>query len=90
MANVRKTIELDVVMNNNEKSDQYGKYYGRVHAVEALNLRGLVDHIMSHGTPYTRDMVTGIVIRLRDWARSSTDSPARHSSASASWRRSTW
>ena len=66
MANVRKTIELDVVMNNNEKSDQFGKYYGRVHAVEALNLRGLVDHIMSHGTPYTRDMVTGIVIRLRD------------------------
>jgi nucleoid DNA-binding protein len=66
MANVKKTIELDVVKNNNEKSDQFGKYYGRIHAVEALNLRGLVEHIMTHGTPYTRDVVTGVVIRLRD------------------------
>ena len=66
MANAKKTIALDIVKNTDAKSAQYGHYYARIHSQEPLSLRGLIDHIMSHGSPFTRDMVTGVVIRLRD------------------------
>ena len=66
MANVKRTIKIDCVTNSNRKSDYYGKVYGRIHFEEPLNLRGLVEHIMGHGTPYTRDIVQGVTIRLRD------------------------
>ena len=66
MANVKKTVKIDLVANGNRKSDYFGKVYGRIHFEEPLNLRGLVEHILTHGTPYTRDIVQGVTIRLRD------------------------
>ena len=66
MATIKKTIKVDVYPNTNRKSDYYGKVYGRIHYEEPLNLRGLVEHIMNHGTPYTRDIVQGVTTRLRD------------------------
>ena len=51
MANVKRTIKIDLVANSNRKSDYYGKVYGRIHFEEPLN---------------TRDIVQGVTIRLRD------------------------
>jgi len=66
MATAKKSIPLDIVKNTDAKSAQYGKFYARIHSQEPLSLRGLIEHIMTHGSQYTRDVVTGIVIRLRD------------------------
>ena len=66
MAVVKRVVELDIVANPNKKSDYFGKYYARIHYIEPLNLRGLCEHILSHGSPFTRDVVEGVVTRLRN------------------------
>lgn len=55
---------LDVRKNTNEKSDQYGQYYAQVRRNHTLSLRGLANHIASHGTIYTRDIVEGVLTKL--------------------------
>ena len=61
-------IELKVNLrkNNNEKSDQFGKYYAELERKRTLSLKGLAKHISDHGTPFTRDIVEGVVTRLRN------------------------
>lgn len=66
MATVKRVVELELVPNSNQKSDFYGQYYARIHYTEPLNLRGLCEHIASHGSPFTRDVVEGVVTRLRN------------------------
>ena len=65
MAVPKRIVELDLVPNTNEKSDQFGKYYARIHYIEPLNLRGLCDLISINGSPFTQDIVEGVVRRLR-------------------------
>lgn len=62
------SIELKVNLrkNNNEKSDQFGKYYAELERKRTLSLKGLAKHIADHGTPFTRDIVEGVVTRLRN------------------------
>ena len=62
------SIELKVNLrkNNNEKSDQFGKYYAELERKRTLSLKGLAKHISDHGTPFTRDIVEGVVTRLRN------------------------
>ena len=55
---------LDVRANNNEKSDQFGRYYAQIRRNHTLSLRGLANHIASHGTIYTRDIVEGVLTKL--------------------------
>lgn len=64
MAVPKRVVELDLVPNNNEKSDTYGKYFARIHYIEPLNLRGVCDLIALSGSPYTRDIVSGVVTCL--------------------------
>ena len=66
MATVKRVVDVDLVPNTNEKSDQFGKYYGRIHYEEPINLRGLCEHIVGHGSLFTRDVVDGVAIRMRD------------------------
>ena len=49
MAVPKRVVELDLVPNNNEKSDTYGKYFARIHYIEPLNLRGVCDLIALSG-----------------------------------------
>ena len=66
VATSKQVVELDLVPNNNEKSDSFGKFFARIHHTEPLNLRGLCEYIESNGTPFTRDIVEGVVTRLRN------------------------
>jgi predicted histone-like DNA-binding protein len=47
--------------NNRENTKCYGKWYGRVVHVETVDLDGLSEHIQSHGSIFTADVVQGTV-----------------------------
>ena len=52
--------------NNREMTGAYGKWYGRIVHTETLNLRKLANHIASHGSIYTADVVLGVITKMRD------------------------
>ena len=59
-------IELKVNLrkNNNEKSDQFGKYYAELERKRTLSLKGLAKHIADHGSIFTRDVIEGVLCKL--------------------------
>ena len=48
MATNKIEMAVDLVKNTNQKSDYFGKYYGRAVRVSTLNTRGLSEHISQH------------------------------------------
>ena len=60
------SIELKVNLrkNNNEKSDQFGKYYAELERKRTLSLKGLAKHIADHGSIFTRDVIEGVLCKL--------------------------
>ena len=50
MATNKIEMHVDLVRNTNQKSDYYGKYYGRAVRTSTLNTRGLSEHISQHGS----------------------------------------
>jgi hypothetical protein len=66
MATERQVVEVDIVTNENRKSDYFGKKYGRIHYTEPINMRGVCDMINSNGSPWTRDIIDGVFIRYRN------------------------
>ena len=64
MAN--NVIQMPVVLaqNNNEDSKAYGKWFGQPFAVETLTMRGLIDHMISHGLAYPRYIIEGVVLAI--------------------------
>ena len=61
MATQQTIVDLDIYTDNNEKSDNFGKKFARIHPKEALNLRGICNQIAKHGSPYTVDTMEGVV-----------------------------
>ena len=64
MATNKIEMAVDLVKNTNQKSDYFGKYYGRAVRVSTLNTRGLSEHIAQHGSVWTIDIVEGILRKL--------------------------
>ena len=64
MATNKIEMHVDLVRNTNQKSDYYGKYYGRAVRTSTLNTRGLSEHISQHGSIWTVDVVEGILRKL--------------------------
>ena len=64
MATNKIEMAVDLVKNTNQKSDYFGKYYGRAVRVSTLNTRGLSEHIAQHGSVWTIDIVEGILREL--------------------------
>ena len=58
-------ILYEVKQNKNSKSLAFGKWYGRVKALETLNTRKLAQHIAEHGSLYTSDVVFGVLEKFR-------------------------
>ena len=55
-------IYIKKYQNNNKKmTNAYGKWYGRIIHTETLDLDDLCEHIASHGTIFTADVVAGTV-----------------------------
>ena len=65
MAKTRIPLEITLYQNRNTASKAYCKYYGRVIRRATLNTRALCQHIESHGSIYTSDVVAGVIASLR-------------------------
>ena len=52
--------------NGNSKSSAYQKYYQRVLLTETLTTNEFAAHIASHGSPYTRDIIQGVLMAACD------------------------
>ena len=52
--------------NGNTKSSAYQKYYQRVLLTETLTTNEFAAHIASHGSPYTRDIIQGVLMAACD------------------------
>lgn len=66
MAESKIAMQYDLRENNVSGSASYGKWYAQAVRHSTLNTRGLADHIVKHGSVFTRDVVEGMVIRLRE------------------------
>lgn len=52
--------------NGNSKSSGYGKIYQRVVITEILTTDEFAQHIAGHGSPYTRDVINGVLMAACD------------------------
>lgn len=52
--------------NNNSKSRAYNKFYGRVVHTETLTLDEFANHISSHGSPFDRATIVGVLAATCD------------------------
>ncbi len=52
--------------NNNEKSTAYGKWYGRFVYTETLSTEEFAKHISSHGSPFDRATILGVLMSACD------------------------
>ena len=52
--------------NNNEKSSAYGKWYGRFVYTETLSTEEFAKHISSHGSPFDRATILGVLMSACD------------------------
>ena len=66
MATKQIEMQYDLRQNSNENSTVYGKWYPRAVRRSTLNLKGLAEHIQGHGSIYTTDVITGVLIKFRD------------------------
>ncbi len=66
MAESKIAMQYDLKQNNITGSASNGKWYAHAVRRSTLNTRGLADHIAKHGSVYTRDVVEGMLIKIRD------------------------
>lgn len=50
--------------NRNTYSNAYGKYYVERAQVKTISMRGLCDHMASHQSIYSRDVIGGVVTKM--------------------------
>ena len=58
-------IELDFYKNKNSRSSGYHKIYARVHKKTPFGIKQLAEHIKQHGSPFTVDVIMGVLSRAR-------------------------
>ena len=68
MAGIKNAIVmvLNARQNTNSKSEQYGNWYPYVRGINTISTRALAQHIASHGTIFTRDVVEGVLNNLAE------------------------
>ena len=50
----------------NPEFETKSAYYAKAVSIETLNMRGMAKHILSHGSPYTVDVVMGVLEAYRN------------------------
>ena len=55
--------------NQVRDSKMFGKWYPEAYVLQTLSTRALAKHIQKHGSPYTLDVIMGVLIAF---ARAST------------------
>lgn len=57
-------IIYELYKNENSNSKSFGKIFARTKSVETLNLRKMSAHIADHGSIYTEDVVSGVLLKF--------------------------
>ena len=52
--------------STNQKSPTFGKGYGRIVHTETLSTEQFINHICSHGSPFDRATITGVLVAACD------------------------
>ena len=55
-------LRIDLYKNKNQEARNFGKVYGRVSNVEPIDIAALSKHIANHGSPFTVDTISGVLI----------------------------
>ena len=66
MATERIAMGINLRKNKNSVSTAYGKYYPEVDTKKTLSLCGFAQHMVDHGSIYTRDIVEGVLLKITD------------------------
>ena len=66
MADNKTVLFVDLVKNSNQKSDNFGRYYGRAVRTQTLSTRALARHIADHNSVYGRDVIEGVLIKFSE------------------------
>lgn len=64
MATERIALGINLRQNKNSRNAGYGKYYPVVDQQKTLSLRGLAEHMVSHGSLYGRSVVEGVLNQI--------------------------
>ncbi len=66
MSESKIAMQYDLRQRSTNNNSSYGKWYPCAVRRATLNTKGLANHIMEHGSLYTRDVVEGMIIKLRE------------------------
>ena len=66
MADNKTVLHVDLVKNSNQKSDNFGRYYGRAVHTQTLSTRALANHIAAHNTVFGREVIEGVLIKFSE------------------------
>ena len=66
MADNKTVLFVDLVKNSNQKSDNFGRYYGRAVRTQTLSTRALARHIADHNSVYGRDVIEGVLVKFSE------------------------
>ena len=64
MVKNKATLRIALRQNNNEDSKAFGKWYPEIDQSETISMRGLCDHMESHGLLYTRETIEAVIRKL--------------------------
>lgn len=54
-------IRYKKYQNQNQKSAQYGKWYGRASVADTLDTTTLAEHMSTHNSPYSEGVIKGVL-----------------------------
>ena len=54
-------VIYDIYKVTNDQSPVFGRHFGRVVHTETMDTEMLAQHIAEHGSPYTEDVVSGVL-----------------------------
>jgi hypothetical protein len=61
-----KKFFYNVRQNQTRDSKMFGKWYPEAKILQTLSTRSLAKHIMRHGSPYTLDVIMGVLIAFSE------------------------
>ena len=62
-------LKIDFYKNKRAGHENYGKVYGRVKANKMIGIEELAQHISDHGSPYTVDVIFGVLRKVSSCVR---------------------
>ena len=64
MAKNTIAMEVNLRKNENQQNGGYGKYYLEVARKPTLSLKGFAQHMVDHGSIYSRDVIEGVLKKI--------------------------